>query len=236
MRAPPKRHIKGENDESKVRRKLGLQRKCAMNTTDRRAQWERVYASKGEREVSWFEETPAPSLEFLELVGANKHSAIIDIGGGASRLVDALISRDYDDVTVLDLSAAALAAAQERIGEAARRAQWLVADAVTWSPPRRYDIWHDRAAFHFLTDERDQVAYVERLRRALRADGRAIIATFAPDGPEKCSGLPVVRYDAVSLGRALGEGFVLLDTREHVHLTPWGSTQRFQFSAFRRGA
>ena len=205
-----------------------------MNTTDRRAHWESVYTSKGEREVSWFQESPAPSLELLELVGANPRSAIIDIGGGASRLVDTLLSLGYKDVTVLDLSAAALAAAQARIGEKAQRAQWLAADVASWAPSRTYDIWHDRAAFHFLTEERDQAAYVGRLRLALRKEGHAIIGTFAPDGPEKCSGLPVIRHDAASLSHALGADFVLVDARRHEHLTPWGSMQRFQFSTFRR--
>ena len=204
-----------------------------MNTTDRRAHWENVYASKGEREVSWFQESPATSLELLELVGANPHSAIIDVGGGASRLVDTLLLRGYEDVTVLDLSAAALAAAQSRIGEKAKRAHWLAADVTSWAPSRTYGVWHDRAAFHFLTDERDRAAYVERLSRALRREGHAIIGTFAPDGPEKCSGLPVTRHDAASLSRALGARFVLVDTRPRPHLTPWGSTQQFQFSTFR---
>lgn len=205
-----------------------------MNTADRQAHWENVYTTKGEGEVSWFQESPEPSLELIEFAGAASGSAIIDIGGGASRLVDTLVSRGYTDVTVLDLSGAALSAAQNWIGEKARRVHWLIADATTWEPTRTYDIWHDRAAFHFLTDEGDRVAYVARLRRALRNNGHVIIGTFALDGPETCSGLPVARYDAVGLGDVLGEGFTLIDTRRHEHRTPRGSTQRFQFSCHRR--
>ena len=204
-----------------------------MNTGDCQAHWENVYATKGEEEVSWFQENPALSLGLLRLVGATPASAIIDIGGGASRLADALVLRGYADVTVLDLSEAALAVAQHRIGDEARRVHWVVADATTWEPTRSYDIWHDRAAFHFLTEDRDRAAYVATLRRSLRNDGHVIIGTFALDGPEKCSGLPVARHDAATLGKELGVGFALVDTRREEHTTPWGSTQRFQFSTFR---
>jgi trans-aconitate methyltransferase len=205
-----------------------------MNDVSRHDHWEKVYTSKGESEVSWFQETPAPSLELIERVGAEQSSGIIDIGGGASRLVDNLVSRGYQDVTVLDLSEAALASARSRIGDRANRVTWIAADVTTWEPSRTYDVWHDRAAFHFLTEPNDQAAYVARLRRALRVGGHAIIATFAPDGPERCSGLMVSRYDANTLAATLGEGFELIDTRRHDHTTPWGSLQRFQFSTFRR--
>ena len=205
-----------------------------MSTTDRQAHWESVYTTKGETEVSWFQETPAPSLELLALVGASRQSAIIDIGAGASRLVDHLVSEGYEDFTALDLSAGALAAAKARIGEKARRVHWLCADATTWEPSRTYDVWHDRAAFHFLTGSADQAAYVARLHRALRRGGHVIVGAFALDGPEKCSGLPVARHDAESLGRAFGAEFILIDSRRNEHTTPWGATQRFQFSTFQR--
>lgn len=205
-----------------------------MNEASRQDHWENVYTSKGEDQVSWFQETPAPSLELIELVGAIRSSAIVDIGGGASRLADCLVSRGYKDVTVLDLSAAALASARSRIGDKASQVTWIVADVTTWEPSRTYDVWHDRAAFHFLTDPKDKTAYVARLRRALRPGGHAIIGTFALDGPERCSGLLVSRYDASSLAATLGDGFELIDTRPHQHATPWGVTQKFQFSTFRR--
>lgn len=204
-----------------------------MSAAGRQAHWDDVYRTKGETSVSWFQETPAPSLELMALVGATRRSAIIDIGGGASRLVDCLVSRGYEDVTVLDLSAAALTHARTRLGDRADRVAWIVADVTAWEPSRTYDVWHDRAAFHFLTEPADRAAYVDRLRRALRHGGHAIIGTFAPDGPEKCSGLPVARHDATSLATLLGTGFVLVDTRRHEHATPWGATQRFQFSTFR---
>src|SRR6266478_1511051 len=210
-----------------------VQRGEAMSDLSRQHHWEKVYTTKGESEVSWFQETPALSLELIELVGAMQNSAIIDIGGGASRLVDNLVSRGFEDVTVLDLSAAALASARSRIGDIANRVTWITADVTIWEPSRTYDVWHDRAAFHFLTERNDQAAYVARLRRALRVGGHAIIGTFALDGPERCSGLMVSRYDAKTLAATLGEGFELIDTLRHEHTTPWGVTQRFQFSTFR---
>jgi SAM-dependent methyltransferase len=203
-----------------------------MSDASRQAHWENVYTSKGENEVSWFQESPAPSLALIAKIGAVPSSGIIDVGGGASRLVDQLISRGFQDVTVLDLSAAALEAAKARLGERAGLAQWLVADATTWQPSRTYDIWHDRAAFHFLTEERDRTAYIARLKHGLKIGGHLIIATFALDGPEKCSGLPVMRYDAARLGQMLGAGFKLLQSLGNDHATPWGSHQQFQFSAF----
>jgi 2-polyprenyl-3-methyl-5-hydroxy-6-metoxy-1,4-benzoquinol methylase len=206
-----------------------------MNDSNRGAHWENVYRTKGEREVSWFQETPSISLDLIRSAGATRHSAIVDIGGGASRLVDALVDEGYEAVTVLDLSESALAAAKARLGHTATAVTWIVADVVGWKPPRRYDVWHDRAAFHFLTEAADRTAYVECLSEALRPGGHAIIATFALDGPERCSGLPVVRYDAARLGEVLGDDFNLVETRRHDHHTPMGSTQRFQFSVFRRG-
>jgi SAM-dependent methyltransferase len=206
-----------------------------MGDTDRGAHWENVYRTKDEREVSWFQETPTISLELIRSAGATRSSAIIDVGGGASRLVDALVDEGYEAVTVLDLAESALAAAKARLGRAAAQVTWIVADAAGWKPLRRYDLWHDRAAFHFLTDEADRAAYVACLREALPPGGHTIIATFATDGPERCSGLPVIRYDAAHLGEVLGGAFTLVNTRRHYHHTPMGSTQRFQFSLFRRG-
>jgi SAM-dependent methyltransferase len=205
-----------------------------MGDASRQAHWENVYTTKGEHEVSWFQQSPAPSLELIAQAGAVSGSAIIDIGGGASRLVDHLVERGFEDVTVLDLSVAALKAAKARLGARADRVYWLVEDATIWQPARQYDIWHDRAAFHFLTDTADRAAYIERLTRGLKAGGHAIIATFALDGPEKCSGLPVARYDGTSLARTLGAAFRLLQTQRHEHATPWDSRQIFQFSVFRR--
>jgi SAM-dependent methyltransferase len=203
-----------------------------MTNQSRQTHWENVYETKGEREVSWFQESPAPSLELIALTGATPSSAIIDIGGGASRLVDGLLAQGHRNLTVLDLSSAALATARERLARDADRVKWVVADVTTWRPPERYDIWHDRAAFHFLSASEEQAAYVRCLRQALRSGGHAIIGTFALDGPEKCSGLPVTRHSAETIGELLGADFKLVDERRHRHATPWQSVQNFQFSTF----
>ena len=207
-----------------------------MESAGRKAHWQGVYTTKEEDAVSWFQENPTPSLELLAFANATIDSGIIDIGGGASRLVDALVKLGYRDLSVLDLSEAALAMARKRLAPEGGQVDWIVADITTWEPRRLYDIWHDRAAFHFLTDAVDQQAYGDRLRRALRPGGYAIIGTFAKEGPEKCSGLPVVRHDADSLAAILGKEFALVDTRRHAHETPWQSVQQFQFSTFRFGA
>jgi SAM-dependent methyltransferase len=207
-----------------------------VNDASRKAHWENVYSTKGENEVSWFQDDPAPSLDLIELAKPRPDAVIVDIGGGASRLVDQLLARGFDNVTVLDLSQAALAAARARLGGKAARVQWVTADVTKWYPTQIFDIWHDRAAFHFLTTEMDRVAYVERLRKAVRPGGYVIIGTFALDGPEKCSGLPISRYDAASLGKVLGDDFQLVHARPHEHVTPWAAIQRFQFSVFRRAA
>jgi SAM-dependent methyltransferase len=205
-----------------------------MSDSTRQAHWQGVYTAKSEKEVSWYQDSPAPSLELIALAGASTHTSIVDIGGGASRLVDHLLAQGFERLTVLDLSAAALDAAKVRLGEKAKRVRWEVADITTWSPPETYDLWHDRAAFHFLTDAADQSAYVECVRRTVNPDGHVIIGTFALDGPERCSGLPIVRYDSASLAALLGPQFSLIDARRHDHSTPWGAVQRFQFSTFRR--
>lgn len=204
-----------------------------MTTVDRQSHWENVYTTKGEGEVSWYEDTPALSLELLREAGLTSSMSVIDIGGGASRLVDALVSEGQAQMTVLDLSSAALETAKSRLANP-ERVQWLVSDVTAWAPDRQYDLWHDRAAFHFLTAAEDQQAYVRVLRKALKHGGRAVIGTFAPDGPEKCSGLPVARYDPEALQAVLGQQFRLISTRRHEHATPWGAVQKFQFSIFEK--
>jgi 2-polyprenyl-3-methyl-5-hydroxy-6-metoxy-1,4-benzoquinol methylase len=205
-----------------------------VNDADRKAHWDTVYTTKGENEVSWFQEDPAPSLELIDLAQPTPESAIVDIGGGASRLVDSLVAHGFNRVTVLDVSEAGLEAAKARLGERASQVQWIVADVTRWYPTQTFDIWHDRAAFHFLTDPADRLAYVTCMKQIIKPAGHVIIGTFALDGPEKCSGLPVNRYDAAGLAKELGGGFVLLDSRRHDHSTPWNSAQRFQFCIFRR--
>lgn len=207
-----------------------------MDNLERQAHWDRVYRSKGEREVSWFEESPALSRDLIRAAGIDDKAAIVDIGGGASRLVDALLDEGFADVTVLDLSPAALATAQARLGAHSSKVHWLVADVTSWDPPRLYDVWHDRAVFHFLTQAQERAAYAERALRGVRPGGQLIIGTFAPDGPERCSGLPVVRHDAASIGAILGSAFTLRESRRHDHRTPAGAIQRFQFSRFVRSS
>jgi ubiquinone/menaquinone biosynthesis C-methylase UbiE len=210
-----------------------MTRSADIRTKDRQAHWQSIFATKAEREVSWFQDDPQPSLALIEEI-ASPSSSVIDVGGGASRLTDALLERGFTDLTVLDVSSAALAAAKERIGQEAKRVQWIVADITTWEPSRAYDVWHDRATFHFMVGEPDRAAYLSRLARALKPGGHAIIATFALDGPESCSGLPVRRYDADTLAQTLGAGFQLIGSRRQEHVTPWGAAQPFQFSVFRR--
>jgi SAM-dependent methyltransferase len=204
----------------------------AIMSASPQAHWQNVYSQKGEQEVSWFQEDPNPSLELIMRSGATPASAIIDVGGGASRLADSLLARGFRHLTVLDLSDAALTKTRARIGPAAAEVKWITADVTTWQPDAAYDVWHDRAAFHFLTAPEAQHAYVERLKLALKVGGHAIIATFALDGPEKCSGLPVARHSAETIAALLGGGFDLVDTRRHQHMTPWQSMQNFQFSTF----
>jgi SAM-dependent methyltransferase len=205
-----------------------------METFSRAAHWDRVYGVKGEAGVSWFEASPTLSLALIEAAGAAPTSAVIDIGGGASRLVDKLLDAGYRDVTVLDLSAAALQTAKARLGPASSRVKWILADVTNWEPTVSYDVWHDRAAFHFLTEPTDRFAYVQRLLLGLKPGGQAIIGTFAIDGPPQCSGLPVFRCDAHSLAEILGASFALVESRQHLHRTPAGTAQRFQFSRFQR--
>ena len=200
----------------------------------RKEHWERVYTTKGERDVSWFESLPDVSLQMLEASGLTRETCVLDVGGGDSRLVDTLAARGMDCLAVLDVSGAALQRAQSRLGDAAKVPVWIEADVTGDWTLKPMDIWHDRAVFHFLTTPEDQVRYLAHLQTVLKVRGSAIIATFAPDGPEKCSGLPVARYSPESLAERLGAGFTLLEWRRHVHHTPWGSTQAFQYSRFTR--
>ena len=203
-----------------------------MNLDDRQAHWQNIYLTKAENEVSWFQEAPSISLELIQAAGVSEASSIIDIGGGASRLVDKLVDLGHRNVTVLDLSEAALAMSRARMGDKALLVDWIVADVTIWEPTAKFDLWHDRAAFHFLTEDHHRAAYVARMKQALRPGGTAIIASFSLLGPEKCSGLPVRRYDPESLGEVLGPSFRLVETRDHEHRTPWGAVQNFQFSRF----
>lgn len=206
--------------------------------TDMNDHWQGVYVGKAEDALTWFQDTPEISLDLIGRAGALPDARIIDIGGGASRLVDALLERGFSDLTVLDIADAGLQQSRDRLGDNAARIKWLVADITQWTPPGtpsgQFDLWHDRAVFHFLTGENDRAAYRNTLEAALVAGGQVIIGTFALDGPEKCSGLSVARYDGESLGRELGQGFRLQETVLEGHVTPKGNIQHFQFSRFVR--
>ena len=207
-----------------------------MSDLDRQTHWEHVYATKDEQKLSWFQDAPALSLDLIRATGVSSRASIVEIGGGASRLPDVLLDAGFGDITVLDLSDSALAIARARLGARGLKVKWTVADVTTWRPPQTYDVWHDRAAFHFLTDPQDRAAYAARVAQAVAVGGHVIIGTFAPDGPERCSGLPVVRHDATSISRTLGRGFDVIESRTHDHVTPGGTIQRFQFSRLRRMA
>ena len=206
-----------------------------MSDTNARAHWVRIYSTKDESEVSWFQATPATSLALIAGNGLSLDSSIIDIGGGDSRLIDALLDAGFFNVTVLDIAEVALERAINRLGSRATSVEWVVADITRWTPRQRYDIWHDRAVFHFLTKRKDRLAYRKALFKAINPRGMAIFGTFALDGPDQCSGLPVMRYSSESLAEELDRDLQLLDSLTESHVTPGGALQRFQFSRFRRG-
>ena len=197
---------------------------------DSKSHWETVYKSKGAENVSWYRPHLDRSLAFLEATGIGRDAAIIDVGGGASTFVDDLLDRGYRDVTVLDLSEAALETTRQRLGPRAGLVRWLCADVTNAElPDRSFDFWHDRAVFHFLRDPLERDRYIETARRALKPGGHIVVATFGPEGPQKCSGLEVMRYSAEQLHAEFGEGFRRIADSVEVHTTPWGSEQEFVY-------
>lgn len=195
--------------------------------------WDAVYAARDEDALTWFEAVPEQSLDLIARY-ATPNDSVLDIGGGASRLPDALLEMGYRDLTVLDLSGAALQVSRDRLGARADLVQWIVASVTEWAPERSYDLWHDRAVFHFLTEAPDRAAYLHNMARALSPGGHAIIATFAEDGPETCSNLPVRRYSSDALVHAVEETlpgqFLRVEGIRHVHITPKGNRQAFQIT------
>lgn len=195
--------------------------------------WETVYRSKRPDEVSWYQREPTISRDLIRRALPRKSARIIDVGGGASILVDGLLHSGYMDLTVLDISQTALATARARLGDDASRVRWIEADVLMAGLPEGgFDLWHDRAVFHFLTSESDRASYVSQVRRAVRAGGHVLIATFAEDGPTRCSGLPVARYSADALSRELGAPFQLIETVREQHITPGGATQSFLYCLY----
>ena len=194
---------------------------------DPKAHWERIYREKDETEVSWHQEDPRLSLSLIEQAGIRPEEPIIDVGGGASRLIDRLLERGFTDLTVLDLAAEALGQARARLGTRAGDVDWVEADVTVWRPQRTYRLWHDRAVFHFLTEPADRARYLETLTTALEPGDFAVIATFSLTGPDKCSGLPIVRYSPESLRETLGPDFRLVAETAEEHRTPQGKPQDF---------
>lgn len=199
--------------------------------------WEHIYQTKAPAETSWYTPHLRTSLRMIREAAASPSSAILDVGGGESTLVDDLLAAGYEDVTVLDISSRAIENCRVRLGPAAERVRWMVGDITQVElPPQHYDVWHDRAAFHFLTAPGERAAYLHRLTTALRAQGHVILAAFALAGPERCSGLPVQRYDAAGMEHVLGPAFRLQESLTEQHTTPAGITQQFQYCHFASSA
>jgi SAM-dependent methyltransferase len=197
--------------------------------------WDNVYTTKATDAVSWFQEHAENSLKLIQQTGVPLSAAIIDIGGGASTLVDDLLAKGYSNLSVLDLSSAALSASQNRLGCKASAIHWVVADITKADLPiQHYDVWHDRAVFHFLTSAQDRQAYVQAVLRAVKPGGHVIVATFAEDGPLQCSGLPVMRYNSDELHAEFGEPFTLVHHEKESHQTPFGTAQQFTYCYCRK--
>lgn len=198
--------------------------------------WDAVYSSKSPEAVSWYAPRLEMSLDMVKQLGLPPESRIIDVGGGTATFAQDLIALGFDRPTVLDISQAAVDVARDRMGEAADRVDWIVGDVTQVAlPAGRFDLWHDRAVFHFLTEGDDRRRYVETVLRAVKPGGHVIVATFGPHGPEKCSGLDVVRYSADGLRSEFGAAFEKLSSTMESHQTPWGSEQEFLYCLCRRG-
>jgi SAM-dependent methyltransferase len=198
---------------------------------NRKSHWESIYATRGSSSLSWFQPHPQRSLDLIERTGLPTNAKIVDVGGGDSFLVDELVARGYTDITVLDLSRAAINRARHRLGDAATgRVTWLEGDILEADLPREhFDIWHDRAVFHFLTGAKERESYIQKVRSAVYSGGHVIVATFAEDGPTRCSGLPVERYSASELHDTFGSDFLLMESERELHHTPSGVEQSFTY-------
>ena len=200
----------------------------------KKTHWEQIYSSKAPNEVSWFQSTSRNSAELIEETGVKRVEQIIDVGGGASTLVDDLLDHGFKNISILDISSTALEHSKHRLGDRATLIEWLVYDIRTFRSTARFSVWHDRAVFHFLTDPLDRKAYMSVLNSALRPGGHVVIATFAIDGPQKCSGLEIVQYSTETLSREFGAEFELQKSRTETHQTPWNSEQKFIYCVFKK--
>ena len=196
--------------------------------------WERLYAGKDPGEVNWYQSHPQYSLSLINDTGIGTGASIIDVGGGASTLVDYLLTAGYRGIAVLDIARTAIEQAQQRLGNRSQQVTWIEGDITSHTPGQRFDIWHDRAVFHFMTGDHDRECYLEVLDKTLKADGHVIIASFSDSGPSQCSGLDVVRYSTATLSNALGPRFHLVETLTEEHHTPNGGVQQFIYCRFAR--
>jgi ubiquinone/menaquinone biosynthesis C-methylase UbiE len=205
-----------------------------MENFDRKKHWENIYQTKQLNEVSWFQPTPETSLDFIKQFNVPTTAKIIDIGGGDSFLVDHLLEKGYQDITVLDISEAAIERAKQRLGDKAERVKWIVADAAKFQPTEKYDFWHDRAAFHFLTDEQEISNYLDTAQRSIKPTGVLVIGTFSEQGPKKCSGIEIKQYSENSMTERLKKFFEKIKCITIDHKTPFDTIQNFVFCSFRK--
>ncbi len=203
-------------------------------TSDKKHHWENVFATKAENEVSWFQPYPKTSMEFLELFQLPLNANIIDIGGGDSHLVDALLEKGYQNIWILDIAATALGKAKQRLGDRAKQIHWLVTDVTEFVPPVQFDFWHDRAAFHFLTDEESINKYVSIAESGIKKNGYLILGTFSDEGPQKCSGLEIKQYNEASMSARFKPAFNRIKCIREEHTTPFNTVQNFLFCSFQR--
>lgn len=200
-----------------------------VDMSDRKTHWERIYGDKTPQEVSWYQKEPALSLQFIRNTQLAHDAPIIDVGGGASALVDCLCEDGYTNLAVLDISAKALAYCQASLGDKAKRVKWYEEDVTKFRPPHQFSLWHDRAVFHFLTEQDQRSKYIEILNKTLKPGGHLILAAFAIGGPTRCSGLDIVQYNSEKLLKDLGDGFILIEEAEETHITPANKEQLFSY-------
>lgn len=205
-----------------------------MEEFDRKKHWEQIYQTKQLNEVSWYQPTPDTSLNFFDQFKIPKEAKIIDVGGGDSLLVDHLLDRGYADITVLDISESALLRAKLRLGDQAARVKWIIADAASFLPAEQYDFWHDRAAFHFLTQEKEIENYINNVQKSIKPSGILVIGTFSEQGPKKCSGIEIKQYSEDSMTNRLKPFFEKIECISVEHKTPFDTIQQFVFCSFRK--
>ena len=204
------------------------------NKYNHKSHWENIYSTKAEQEVSWFQPYPKTSMEFIELFHLPLDANIIDIGGGDSHLVDVLLEKGYKNIWVLDISAKAIEKTKQRLGEKASTVHWIINDIINFIPPVQFDLWHDRAAFHFLTSEDKICKYVSIVQNAVKKDGYLVMGTFSENGPKKCSGLEVKQYTEASLSARFELSFNKIKCINEGHLTPFNTVQEFLFCSFQK--